>query len=62
MKKWFFIVKFDNGLKNAEWNLTKTAAKALYDYHVKNSAVLGINHVQIGEVKENNFWVNKELG
>ena len=47
-KNYYFEVTYENGLKNKETNLTKTEAKALYDYHVKNSAVLNITYVRYG--------------
>lgn len=54
MKKqvWYFTVLFENGFKNSEWNLTKTAAKALYDYHIKNMLVLGVQRASFGSYDE----------
>lgn len=46
--KWYFTVTFTDGTKNAEWDLTKAAAKALYDYHVKNMIVMNIKSVNWG--------------
>jgi hypothetical protein len=54
MKKqsWYFIVTFTDGLKNSEWKLSKTAAKALYDYHIKNMVVLDVQKASFGSYDE----------
>lgn len=46
--KWYFIVTFTDGTKNAEWDLTKTAARALYDHYNKNMIVLNVQRTVWG--------------
>lgn len=50
--KWYFIVTFVDGVKNAEWDLSKTAAKALYDYHIKNRYLLDVKSATWGSFVE----------
>jgi len=47
-KKYYFEVAHENGLINKETNLTKSQAKALHDYHVKNMVVLKVKRVSYG--------------
>lgn len=49
-KRWYFVVTFENGTKNSEWDLSKTKAKALYDYHIKNMIVLGVKRATYGQL------------
>ena len=51
-KKWYFIVLYNNGLKNSEWDMTKAEAKALYDYHMKNMSVLEVKTVSWGSLDD----------
>lgn len=50
--KWYFIVTFTDGVKNAEWDLSKAAAKALYDYHIKNMVVMNVKSATWGSFVE----------
>ena len=49
-KRWYFLVTFENGTKSSEWELTKTKAKLLYDYHIKNMILLGVKHASYGKL------------
>lgn len=48
--RWYFIVTFTNGTKNAEWDLTKKAAKLLYEYHTKNMLMLNVQRATFGQL------------
>lgn len=50
--KWYFIVTFVDGTKNSSWSLTKTAAKTLYDYHIKNMIVMNVKSATWGSYNE----------
>lgn len=47
-KKWYFIVTSVDGQKTSEWDLTKAAAKALYDFHIKNMLVMNVQKATWG--------------
>lgn len=49
-KRWYFLVTFENGTKSSEWELTKTKAKLLYDYHIKNMILLGVKRASYGKL------------
>ena len=49
--RWYFIVTFANGAKTAEWDLTKKAAKALYEYHIKNMLTLNVQRATFGKIE-----------
>ena len=51
-KRWYFVVTFENGTKNSEFDLCKTKAKALYDYHIKNMIVLGVKRATYGQLDD----------
>lgn len=46
--KWYTIVIYEDGMKNSEWDLTKTAAVAIYEYFLKNMSVLKVSKVSFG--------------
>jgi hypothetical protein len=51
-KRWYFVVTFENGTKNSEFDLCKTKAKSLYDYHIKNMIVLGVKRATYGQLDD----------
>lgn len=49
---WYFTVLFEDGVKNAEWKLSKYQAKTLYDYHIKNMITLKVKKASFGSYQE----------